>query len=46
MTARVAGRRILLVDDVITTGATGNALAASLLAAGALEVRALAVARG
>ena len=46
VTTRVAGRRILLVDDVITTGATGNALAASLLAAGAIEVRALAVARG
>ena len=35
-----------LVDDVLTSGATANALAATLLAAGAQEVRALTVARG
>jgi len=42
---RVAGRRILLVDDVVTTGATLDACAAGLLAAGAREVRCLTFAR-
>jgi ComF family protein len=39
------GARLAIVDDVITTGATVNALAAELLDAGAAEVRAWAVAR-
>jgi ComF family protein len=41
----VDGQRILLLDDVITTGATVAEAARTLLAAGALEVRVLAVAR-
>jgi predicted amidophosphoribosyltransferase len=39
------GLRIAIVDDVITTGATVNALAAQLLAAGAARCIAVAAAR-
>jgi ComF family protein len=39
------GLRLAIVDDVITTGATVNALAAALLAAGAAHCAAWAVAR-
>lgn len=42
---RVDGRRILLVDDVITTGATIVAATRALRAAGAVHVDALALAR-
>jgi ComF family protein len=41
----VTGLRVLLVDDVATTGATLDACARALLAAGALEVRAVTFAR-
>jgi len=43
--ARLAGRRVLLVDDVYTTGATLEAAAKALLAAGAREVDCLTLAR-
>jgi ComF family protein len=43
--AAVAGRHVVLVDDILTSGATLNACAQALLAADAATVRALVVAR-
>jgi predicted amidophosphoribosyltransferase len=42
----LAGRRIVLVDDVFTTGATTNDCARALRDAGAAEVCVWTVARG
>ncbi|HEY0267344.1 MAG TPA: ComF family protein [Rhizomicrobium sp.] len=41
----IAGRRVLLLDDVLTTGATAEACARALKRAGAREVHVLALAR-
>ncbi len=43
--AKVRGERVLLVDDVLTTGATAHAAALALRESGAAEVRLFALAR-
>jgi ComF family protein len=45
VTRQLRGPRLAIIDDVITTGATVNALAETLLQAGAVHVEAWAVAR-
>lgn len=42
--ARITGKRVLLIDDVITTGATASAAAKTLLRAGASHIDVLALA--
>jgi ComF family protein len=42
---RIIDRRVLLIDDVMTSGATDNACATALLAAGATSVDVLVAAR-
>ena len=43
--AEVAGRRLVLIDDVLTSGATVDACARALLRAGAAQVDVLVFAR-
>ncbi len=43
--AQVEGKRLLLVDDIFTTGSTANECASTLRRAGAQEVRVLTLAR-
>jgi ComF family protein len=43
--AEVAGRRLVLIDDVLTSGATADACARALLRAGAAQVDVLVLAR-
>lgn len=45
MRPQIEGRRVLLIDDVLTTGSTANATARALLRAGARDVDVLTFAR-
>jgi ComF family protein len=46
VTTEAAGRRLAIIDDVLTTGSTARAVAGALLDAGAVSVEVWAVARG
>jgi predicted amidophosphoribosyltransferase len=43
--AKVEGKRVLLIDDVMTTGSTVNECAKELVKAGAVEVDVFTLAR-
>jgi predicted amidophosphoribosyltransferase len=44
-TLDLSGRRIALIDDVITTGSTADAMATALRKVGAVEIQVWSVAR-
>jgi ComF family protein len=45
-TALIRDRRLIVLDDVITTGATVSSCAQELIRGGAVEVRGVSIARG
>jgi predicted amidophosphoribosyltransferase len=45
-TQRIAGRHVIVVDDVLTSGATADEIAKLLLAGGAASVSVAVAARG
>ena len=45
ISSQLKGKRVILVDDVMTTGATLNSIAATLRAAGVEHITAMVIAR-